>query len=62
MTYTEDYNVFENRLEDYDLILLNSKLNRLTDPQYHGLLMLLKWNAFIGNPWSVCFVQKYKSN
>ena len=42
VTYTEDYNVFENRLEDYDLILLNSKLNRLTDPQYHGLLNAVK--------------------
>ena len=38
VTYTEDYNVFENRLEDYDLILLNTKLNRLTDSQYYGLL------------------------
>ena len=42
VTYTEDYNVFENRLEDYDLILLNSKLNRLTDPQYFGLLDAVK--------------------
>ena len=42
VTYTEDYNVFENRLENYDLILLNTKLNRLTDPQYYGLLKAVK--------------------
>ena len=38
------------------LSLLNSKLNRLTDPQYHGLLDAVKNGMpLLANPWSVCF-------
>ena len=42
VTYTEDYNVFINGLLEYDLILLNTKLNRLTDEQYFGFLKAVR--------------------
>lgn len=42
VTYTEDYDVFTNGLKQYDLILLNTKLNRLTDKQYNAFLKAIK--------------------
>jgi type 1 glutamine amidotransferase len=42
VTYTEDYGVFVHSLSDYDLILINTKINNLTEPQYKALLSAVK--------------------
>ena len=38
VTYTEDYDVFVNGLQKYDMILINSHISKLTDIQYTSLL------------------------
>ena len=42
VTYTEDYDVFERGVDSYDLLLINTKINKLTDTQYDGLLAAVR--------------------
>ncbi|MDG1226676.1 MAG: ThuA domain-containing protein [Polaribacter sp.] len=42
VSYTEDYDVFTRSIKEYDLILINTKINRLTNKQYKGLLKAIK--------------------
>lgn len=42
VTYTEDYDVFVHGLSKYDLILINTKINKLSDLQYSSLLKAVK--------------------
>ena len=42
VTYTEDYDIFANGLSKYDVLLINTTINNLTDLQYKGILKAVK--------------------
>lgn len=42
VTYTEDYEVFVNRLSNYDVLLINTTINNLSQEQYKGILKAVK--------------------
>ena len=42
VTYTEDYDIFLKNIINYDLLLINTKINSLSDKQYNSLLKTIK--------------------